>query len=72
MDAYRRRIHKGKMVDDKGGWIGGDPKFFLSELRNKVHALEVAVRDDDLEAIRDNSADCGNFAMFIADNAGVL
>jgi hypothetical protein len=50
------------------GWLGCDNKFWLSELYYHVGKLQSAVMNNDVERVKENTADIANLAMMVLDN----
>ena len=49
-------------------WSHCTPEWLLYRLRQETLELEEAIMNEDPEAVRDEAADVGNFAMMIHDN----
>ncbi|KKL25848.1 hypothetical protein LCGC14_2401180 [marine sediment metagenome] len=54
----------------KSGWVNLSPKWFLNRLRQETGELERAIKKGDINEIKKEAADVGNFAMMIVDVTG--
>jgi hypothetical protein len=54
--------------EGEDGWLGCDNKFWVSELYYHVGKLQSAVMNNDVERVKENTADIANLAMMVLDN----
>lgn len=57
--------------DNRPGWEHEEGRWLLSRLMDEAVELSDALRKGDIATIVDEAADVANFAMMIADNAGL-
>lgn len=72
LGMMEHELHANSDKGDRPGWLSMDRKTGLLEIFYHVAKLQMATKDNDIDRIREHSADVANMAMMLADVCGAL
>ncbi len=67
-----KELHANSGKGDRPGWLSMTPETGMLEIYYHVAKLQKAVKNNDIEGIKEYSADVANMAMMMADIFGTL
>ncbi len=67
-----KQLAVNKRKGDRPGWLACDPMQLVLEIYYHTGKLQQAVKENDLELIREYTADVANMSMMVLDRSGGL
>ena len=72
LKLMEKELHANAGKGDRPGWLSMTPETAMLEIYYHVAKLQRAVKNEDLELIKEHSADVANMSMMMADIFGQL